>query len=66
LRHMVALGEGVTLMPSIAKRDHDGIHYLSLEHDSIARTIGMVWRKTSARTHAIEALANVIVQCYSA
>jgi LysR family hydrogen peroxide-inducible transcriptional activator len=66
LRHMVALGEGVTLMPSIAKRDHDGIHYLSLEHDSIARTICMVWRKTSARTHAIEALANVIVQCYSA
>lgn len=64
LRHMVALGEGVTLMPSLAKHAHDGIHYLSLEHDTIARTIGIVWRKTSARTHAIEALANIIAQCH--
>jgi LysR family transcriptional regulator, hydrogen peroxide-inducible genes activator len=62
LRHMVAAGEGVTLMPRLAMRAGDGITYLTLENDSIRRSIGLVWRKKSARETAIRALAEVITK----
>lgn len=60
LRHMVAAGEGITLMPRMAMRAQDGIVYLMLEQDSICRSIGLVWRKSSARGAVMHVLSGLV------
>lgn len=65
LREMVAMGLGVTFLPGLyvralqAARDQC-IHTLALEGRAMYRTVGMVWRRTSARAESYEALAEVI------
>jgi LysR family transcriptional regulator, hydrogen peroxide-inducible genes activator len=48
LRQMVEIGVGITLMPEIAIRKDDKIAYLEISN-APKRTIGLVWRKSSAR-----------------
>lgn len=60
IRHLVAEGQGLTLMPAIARRDHDGITYIRLKNPRHARTIGLVWRKTSERKALLSVLARVL------
>jgi len=51
LRQMVRAGLGITLMPRIALRPNDEqIRYIPFSPPTPSRTIGLVWRKTSART----------------
>lgn len=63
LRHMVAANVGATLIPKIAKKSNDGIKYLPFTNSPPSRTIGLVWRKTSAKFPACKKLIHVIHSC---
>lgn len=56
LRMMVQAGTGITLMPEIAVRNDAGIRYVRFKAPAPKRRIGLVWRKTSARTVLIDRL----------
>lgn len=64
LRQMVASGVGVTLLPELATRGAygaaRGIVARRFARPAPVRHIGVVWRKTSARREAIDAIAKVI------
>jgi LysR family transcriptional regulator, hydrogen peroxide-inducible genes activator len=50
LRHMVASGSAVTLMPKLAVRSDDPhVAYVPFREPAPSRTIGLYWRSTSAR-----------------
>ncbi len=61
LRQMVKAGTGITFMPNIAIKDGEkGIAYIPFASPAPSRTIGLVWRKTSARNILMQALENLI------
>jgi LysR family hydrogen peroxide-inducible transcriptional activator len=66
LRQMVATGAGVTLLPELATKgaygEARGVVVLPFAKPVPVRHIGAVWRKTSARRAAVEALCDVIAQ----
>lgn len=62
LRQMVRAGTGVTLMPEIAKRDQEGVHYIQFKNPAPQRTIGLVWRRSSARGELVHAIAEIVKQ----
>lgn len=47
LRHMVASGLGITLMPKLACHPHANIRYVPFATQPPTRTIGLCWRTTS-------------------
>jgi LysR family transcriptional regulator, hydrogen peroxide-inducible genes activator len=64
LRQMVATGAGITLLPELAGsgayRSAKGVALRPFVRPGPVRHIGAVWRKSSARLAAIEALAQLI------
>lgn len=64
LRQMVAAGLGITLLPELATRgpfgSGHGIAVKSFARPVPSRTVGAVWRKSSARSEAIDAVCEVI------
>ncbi len=64
LRQMVAAGLGITLLPELATRgpfgSGHGIAVKSFARPVPSRTVGAVWRKSSARSQAIDAVCEVI------
>ncbi|PPD32037.1 MAG: DNA-binding transcriptional regulator OxyR [Methylomonas sp.] len=63
LRQMVRAGTGITFMPRIAiGPGDDGIRYIPFASPAPSRSIGLVWRKTSARGKLITAMAGLIKQ----
>ena len=64
LRQMVAAGHGVTLMPQLATESQAGptrgLRFKPFVKPAPARTIGAVWRKSTTRGPAIEAVADSI------
>lgn len=64
LRQMVAAGHGVTLLPELATASPvgsmRGLRIKPFVKPAPARTIGTVWRKSTTRGPAIEAIANTI------
>lgn len=64
LRQMVATGAGVTLLPELASRgaygSARGVVLRPFARPAPVRHVGAVWRKTTARKPAIEALCKVI------
>lgn len=64
LRQMVAAGLGITLLPQLATRgpfgSGHGLTVKSFAKPIPARTVGAVWRKSSARAVAINAVCEVI------
>ncbi len=64
LRQMVATGAGVTLLPELATKgaygDARGVVVLPFAKPAPVRRVGAVWRKTTARQPAIEALCTLI------
>lgn len=64
LRQMVAAGIGITLLPELAGRGAygaaRGVVIKPFARPVPTRTIGAVWRKSSARREAILALAKLI------
>ena len=60
LRQMVKAGSGITLFPSIAMETDDaGLRYIPFEAPVPCRTIGLFWRKTTARTTLMKALIHL-------
>ena len=63
LRQMVKAGSGITFMPTIAvQQDEAGIHYVPFTRPAPVRTIGMVWRKTTARQQVIDKLVGLLTE----
>ena len=66
LRQMVAAGAGVTLLPELAGRgvyrNARGVALRPFARPSPARQIGALWRKSTARRAAIEALTRLIAE----
>lgn len=60
LRQMVMAGTGITFMPKIAvKPNETGIAYLPFAGEAPHRTIGLVWRKTTAREQVVKVIADL-------
>jgi LysR family transcriptional regulator, hydrogen peroxide-inducible genes activator len=66
LRQMVATGAGVTLLPELAARgayrSARGVVLRPFARPAPVRHIGAVWRKSSARSAAIDALCKLIAE----
>jgi LysR family hydrogen peroxide-inducible transcriptional activator len=64
LRQMVAAGVGITLLPELAARgaygNARGVTIKPFARPTPTRTIGAVWRKSSARREAILALCKLV------
>jgi len=64
LRQMVASGGGITLLPELASKgaygSARGVTIVPFARPAPVRQVGAVWRKTSARGEAIEAVCRVI------
>jgi LysR family hydrogen peroxide-inducible transcriptional activator len=64
LRQMVAMGVGVTLLPELASTgaygSTRGLKVLPFAKPVPTRTVGAVWRKSTARAAAIEAVCDQI------
>ncbi|MEO8402238.1 MAG: DNA-binding transcriptional regulator OxyR [Gammaproteobacteria bacterium] len=60
LRHMVASKAGITLMPKLACRSNDGVCYLSFGAPKPMRTIGIIWRPSTAKKIILENIVNHI------
>ena len=57
LRQMVKAGTGITFIPQIAIKKNDaGIDYIPFKQPAPKRTIGLVWRKTTARKRVMDKL----------
>lgn len=60
LRQMVKAGTGITFMPKVAIREQEkDIRYIPFKTPAPSRTIGLVWRKTSARTEVMDKLISI-------
>lgn len=59
LRHMVALNAGITVIPKLACRANDGVSYLSFNSPKPTRTLGMIWRPSTAKKIVLE---NIVIQ----
>ena len=61
LRHMIAVGEGVSLIPQLATGEHAAmkgmIVYRAIEDKHAGRTIALVWRATETRQRDLRAIA---------
>jgi LysR family transcriptional regulator, hydrogen peroxide-inducible genes activator len=66
LRQMVATGAGVTLLPELAGRgayrSARGVVLRPFARPAPVRQVGAVWRRTSARSAAIDALCKLIAE----
>lgn len=60
LRHMVASGVGITLIPKLARRPGDGLAYIPFAGVKPSRTLALVWRKCSHRQQLFQDLTNHI------
>jgi LysR family hydrogen peroxide-inducible transcriptional activator len=64
LRHMIAAGEGFSLLPLLAaqgRADLEGLVRLrDLDADSVGRTIGLAWRATDPRAPAFAEFAELL------
>jgi LysR family transcriptional regulator, hydrogen peroxide-inducible genes activator len=70
LRHMVVAGLGVTLMPELAVESpfgsQRGLVIRQFSKPAPARTVGAVWRKSTTRGAAIDALCDTIAGAITA
>jgi LysR family hydrogen peroxide-inducible transcriptional activator len=60
VRQLVRAGTGVTLIPEIARNENDGLCYIPFESPAPKRTIGLVWRRCSARGALVESIAEIV------
>lgn len=66
IRHMVATGAGVTVLPSSANkapRQNNLITMIPFAPTGPSRRVALAWRKSFTRPQAIEVLRNEILQC---
>jgi LysR family hydrogen peroxide-inducible transcriptional activator len=62
LRHMIAAGEGISVLPLLAASEHTSMHgtiaYRELDEERAGRTIALVWRATETRAADLHAIAD--------
>ncbi|WP_370264404.1 LysR substrate-binding domain-containing protein [Limnobacter sp.] len=67
IRHMVASGIGITVLPSSSVPQlvpaESLLTYVPLEDEDTKRTVALVWRKSFGRREALDALRECILQC---
>ncbi|HEX4842942.1 MAG TPA: LysR substrate-binding domain-containing protein [Limnobacter sp.] len=67
IRHMVASGIGITVLPSSSVPKpvpaESLLTYVPLEDEDTKRTVALVWRKSFGRREALEALRDSILRC---
>jgi len=64
IRHMVASGIGITVLPLTATsepRDNGLLRYVAFEEPAPSRRVSLAWRKSFPRLQAIEALRRAII-----
>jgi len=61
IRECVSTSDDATLMPSIARKQNDGICYLPINNDKYARDIGIIWRRADVKPQ-IEQLVPIIAK----
>lgn len=57
LRHMVAAGVGMTLMPKLACDGNKAIAYVPFATPKPVRSIGLAWRDTTSKSQLLEEIA---------
>lgn len=60
LREMVAMNEGVTLMPTSAIKTSSRVTYIPFQAPPPCRVIGLAWRKSSARQRCFEKISHTV------
>ena len=67
IRHMVASGVGITVLPSSSVPNpvpaESLLNYIPLSDDDTRRTVALVWRKSFGRREALDALKDCIMAC---
>lgn len=67
IRHMVASGIGLTVLPRASVRDMDDpngmLSFVPFANPSPSRRVVIVWRKSFTRRAAIEAVCKAVAQC---
>ena len=67
IRHMVASGIGVTVLPRASVRDMEDpngmLSFVPFSPPAPSRRVVIVWRKSFTRRAAIEAVCNAVAQC---
>jgi len=66
IRHMVATGVGITVLPSssnIQSNQNPLLKMIAFKQPGPYRTVALAWRKSFTRPEAIDALRNEILQC---
>jgi LysR family hydrogen peroxide-inducible transcriptional activator len=57
LRHMIAAGVGITLMPKLACNNGHNIAYVPFSTLKPVRSIGLTWRSTTIKSPLLEEIA---------
>lgn len=60
LRHMVASGIGITLMPKLACKSNDGVTYVAFNKPKPSRIIGILWRTSTAKETLLNDITDYI------
>jgi len=67
IRHMVASGIGLTVLPRASVRDMDDpngmLSFVPFSTPAPSRRVVIVWRKSFTRRAAIEAIVNAVAEC---
>lgn len=60
LRHMVAAGVGITLIPKLACHASEGVVYVPFSTPKPSRELGMIWRTSTAKHVLLDQVSAVI------
>ncbi|WP_313704771.1 hydrogen peroxide-inducible genes activator [Massilia sp.] len=67
IRHMVASGIGLTVLPRASVRDMQDpnglLTFVPFSHPTPSRRVVIVWRKSFTRKAAIDAIVNAVAEC---
>ncbi|NMM26571.1 MAG: LysR family transcriptional regulator [Glaciimonas sp.] len=67
IRHMVASGIGITVLPKASVPDMDSrsgmLRYLPFEQPAPSRRVAIAWRKSFTRSPAIETVRQAVLHC---
>lgn len=65
IKHMVASGMGVTVVPALSVPDQvpDHLRYIPFEAPAPTRRVVLAWRRTFTRYEAVAALRNAVYAC---
>jgi len=67
IRHMVASGIGLTVLPRASVRDMQDpnglLTFVPFSHPAPSRRVVIVWRKSFTRKAAIDAIVNAVAEC---